>query len=208
MKREEAKLLRDAAAAEKEENKYQKLLEHAKAEAEKAIGVDADHYQSKIAELSRELEEAHAKAERAKSMAEQTRAGHIYVISNVGSFGEGVYKIGMTRRLEPMDRVKELGDASVPFLFDTHALIYCEDAPSVERSLHRAFEKHRINKANGRKEFFRVSLNEIETELRKIAPASDIIASVEAQEYRETLAVIAAEQNSKVHVPTAYPTEI
>lgn len=208
LKREEERLLKDAAAAEKEEAKYQKLLDQAKAEAEKAVGTNTDQYEAKIAALSEQLEAAHAKAERAKSMAEQTRAGHIYVISNVGSFGEGVFKIGMTRRLEPMERVKELGDASVPFLFDTHAMIYCEDAPSVEKGLHTAFEKQRVNRANGRKEFFRVSLEAIGAEIRKIDPDADIVTGVEAQEYCETLAMIASESAAPEPIEDQFPDQI
>lgn len=208
LKREEEKLLREAAAAEKEEAKYQKLLDEAKTEAAKAVGVDADKYEAQIAQLSQELEEAHARAERAKSMAEQTRAGYIYVISNVGSFGEGVYKIGMTRRLEPMERVKELGDASVPFIFDTHAMIYCEDAPSVEKGLHAVFDRQRVNRANGRKEFFRAPLEDIEAEIQKIAPDADIITNIEAQEYYQTLAMIAAEEKHNGDTTEAYPAEI
>ena len=68
------------------------------------------------------------------------RAGYVYIISNVGSFGENIYKIGMTRRLDPQERVDELGDASVPFKFDVHAMIFSDDAPALEAALHRAFE--------------------------------------------------------------------
>lgn len=95
-------------------------------------------------------------------MAQQTKAGNVYVISNLGSFGDRVSKIGMTRRLEPMDRVKELGDASVPFPFDVHMMIACDDVPKLETALHREFHKRRINRVNLRKEFFRVGLEEIQ----------------------------------------------
>ena len=86
----------------------------------------------------------------------------MYVISNIGSFGEGIYKIGLTRRLEPYDRVKELGDASVPFEFDVHAMIFSDDAPALENTLHRHFRDRELNKVNHRKEFFRVDIDEIE----------------------------------------------
>src|SRR5690606_27789669 len=102
----------------------------------------------RIAELEAALAEAHAKAERALSMAQQTRRGHVYVISNEGSFGRHVYKIGMTRRLEPMDRVRELGDASVPFPFDVHAMIFCDDAPALENALHKRLHERRRNLVN------------------------------------------------------------
>lgn len=208
LKREEEKLLRDAAIAEKEEVRYQKLLDQAKAEAAKNVGFEAERHKAQIDQLSRELQAARAKAERAKSMAEQTRAGHVYVISNVGSFGGGVYKIGMTRRLEPTDRVKELGDASVPFVFDTHAMVFCDDAPSVEKKLHSVFDRQRVNRANGRKEFFRVSLDKITEELQRIAPEADIITGIEAQEYHETLAMIAAEEKRETDKISAFPEHI
>ncbi|MEC5416315.1 GIY-YIG nuclease family protein, partial [Staphylococcus hominis] len=91
-----------------------------------------------------------------------TRAGYVYVISNIGSFGEGIYKIGLTRRLEPYDRVKELGDASVPFEFDVHAMIFSDDAPTLENTLHKHFRDRELNKVNHRKEFFKVDIDEIE----------------------------------------------
>src|SRR5690606_24077540 len=91
--------------------------------------------QAQIAALQQRLDEAHANKERAIARAQITRSGHVYIISNIGSFGKDVYKIGMTRRLDPDDRVKELGDASVPFGFDVHAMIYSDDAPVLETTL-------------------------------------------------------------------------
>jgi hypothetical protein len=114
-----------------------------------------------VRELEQSLAEAHARGERAVSQAQLTKSGHVYVISNIGSFGTDVFKIGMTRRLEPLDRVKELGDASVPFAFDVHAMIYSEDAPALEAQLHRKFADVRINLINDRKEFFRTDLASI-----------------------------------------------
>lgn len=139
--KEELKLEQEAQAAQKEEEKYQKLIAKAQAEAAKSFGKDMTKLNQEIEELEAKLAEAHAKNERALSMAQQTKAGHVYIISNVGSFGEDIYKIGMTRRLEPVDRVNELGDASVPFYFDIHAMIYSENAPAMENSLHRAFRE-------------------------------------------------------------------
>ena len=130
--REEEKLEKERIAAEKEEEKYQKLLEKAKADAAKATGDKLESMNGEIEKLTALLKEAQEKNQRAISMAQQTRAGHVYVISNIGAFGEDVFKIGMTRRLEPLDRVRELGDASVPFEFDVHALISSSDAPSLE----------------------------------------------------------------------------
>lgn len=177
--REEKKLLAEAAAAEREEERYQKLLDKARSEA----GVD----EGRIAELEAALEEAHATSERARAMAEMTKSGYVYIISNIGSFGEDVVKIGLTRRLEPDDRVKELGDASVPFGFDTHAMIYSDEAPALESALHKEFAERRVNASNMRKEFFRVSLEEVEEAVRRLAPSASFFSDREAQEWHETL---------------------
>ena len=187
--REEAKLQKEAENALSEEQKYQRLLDAARKEAEGSSAAKLQALEGKIGKLSEQLAEAHEKSERAKSMAEQTRSGHIYVISNIGSFGPGVYKIGMTRRLEPAERVKELGDASVPFVFDTHAMIYTHDAPSLEKALHNRFEPKRVNLANTRKEFFRVGLDDIRDEVHKSFPDAQFSETVEAREYNETLAM-------------------
>ena len=196
--REEAKLEKEIEKAQKEEEKYRSLLDKALADSEKASGSKLTSLQERISLLEVELSEAHAKNERAKSMAEQTRVGHVYIISNVGSFGEGIYKIGMTRRLDPLDRVKELGDASVPFTFDIHAIVYSEDAPSLEKSLHRTFDSRRVNLVNGRKEFFEVSLEEIESEIRAISPDSEFYRTVESKEYRETNSIRAQREKRKL----------
>jgi hypothetical protein len=135
------------------------------------------------------LKEAEQKNQRALSMAQQTKTGHVYVISNIGSFGDDVYKIGLTRRLEPLDRIKELGDASVPFEFDVHALIASDDAPALERSLHRHFLALQINKVNPRKEFFRVPLRQIRTELESLGIQAGWTMAAEAAEYRESRAI-------------------
>lgn len=95
------------------------------------------------------------------------RAGYVYIISNIGAFGENIYKIGMTRRLDPQERVDELGDASVPFKFDVHAMIFSDDAPALEAALHRAFEDRKLNMVNQRREFFNVTLDEIKEVVRK-----------------------------------------
>lgn len=157
------------ADAEKEEKMYRNLLDKAQQELAKATEQDRSEMELRIIILEQQLAEAEAKEERAKSMAEQTRKGHVYVISNIGSFGEDVYKIGLTRRLEPMDRVKELGDASVPFPFDVHAMIYTDDAPALETALHREFNSKRVNAVNLRKEFFNVDLASIQEAVENIA---------------------------------------
>ncbi len=153
--------------AEREEQRYEAALEKARREAEEASGRQRDSLERKIAELSAKLADATAK-QKAISQAQLTTTGHVYVISNLGSFGEQVYKIGMTRRLDPMERVIELGDASVPFPFDVHAMIHTENAPELERVLHQRFHERRVNLINERKEFFRVTLDEIEGAVREI----------------------------------------
>ncbi|MBM6594104.1 DUF4041 domain-containing protein [Microvirga sp. BT291] len=186
--KEEQKLLRDMERAEEEEAHYEKLLAKARSEAATTTGHQLEVFTSQIKILERDLAEAHAKFERAQAMAEKTRSGYVYIISNMGSFGEEVIKIGLTRRLDPADRVRELGDASVPFTFDTHAIIYSEDAPALERALHNEFEKTRVNAQNNRKEFFRASIDKVEEAVRRLAPDAAFFKDIEAQEYRETLA--------------------
>jgi len=176
--------------AEKEEANYEKALEKARKEIGLATGDKHDKLQAQIEKLEQELKEAHERKERAMSMAQQTKRGHVYIISNIGSFGEQVYKIGMTRRLEPVDRIKELGDASVPFQFDIHAMIYSEDAPTLENSLHKAFANKKVNMLNYRKEFFKVTLDEIEQKAKEIGLETEFTRLPEAMEYRETLAIL------------------
>lgn len=187
--------------AEKEEANYQKALEKARAEIGLTSGDKHEKLQAKIEKLELELKEAQEKKERAMSMAQQTKRGHVYIISNIGSFGENVYKIGMTRRLEPTDRVKELGDASVPFQFDIHAMIYSDEAPTLENELHKAFTNKKVNMLNNRKEFFNVTLDEIEEKVSEIGIAAEFSKLPEAMEYRETLAIL-QKLNSQVEQKT------
>jgi hypothetical protein len=136
-----------------------------------------------MAELEAMVAEAHAAKERAISRAQQTRSGHVYVISNIGSFGTNVYKIGMTRRLDPMDRIWELSDASVPFDFDVHAIIYTEDAPGLENELHQRFAERRINMVNQKKEFFCVSIDDIAQVVRERCGDIELTLVAEAAEF-------------------------
>lgn len=140
-------------------------------------------------QLEAQLKEAEERNKRALSMAQQTKKGHVYVISNFGSFGEAMLKVGMTRRLDPMDRVWELSDASVPFDFDVHALIASEDAPGLENRLHRAMAELRVNKVNMKKEFFRIGIKDIREIMDKIGVRAEWTLAAKAQEYRETLAL-------------------
>lgn len=185
--------------AKKEEIRYQQALEDARKEQEKATGEQFQALQEYITKLEQEKKEAEEKNQRAISMAQQTKRGHVYVISNIGSFGENVYKIGMTRRLEPEDRVKELGDASVPFPFDIHAMIYSEDAPKLETDLHNKFDSMKVNMVNTKREFFRVSLKDIEKTIKEFDSNAEFKEIPEAEEYRETLAILKRlkEQNNQ-----------
>lgn len=212
--KEEEKAQREAAAAvaaaEKEEEKYQRLLAKAQQEAMEAAQrvantqteQDQDRLkklQDDVAALTQQLAAAHAQNVRALSMAQQTKRGHVYIISNRGSFGEDVFKIGMTRRLDPQDRVDELGDASVPFCFDVHGMIYSDDAPAMENHLHKQFSHKRVNRINHRKEFFRVSLDEIQAEVRKIDPKAELVTTMLADEYHQTQAILATEAAQATH---------
>jgi len=174
---------------EEEINKLEKQTESISAALEKARRQFKDEHASEVEELKRQLVEAQAKAERAKSQAELTKAGFVYVVSNIGSFGETVFKVGMTRRLEPMDRVRELSDASVPFPFDVHMMISCEDAPSLETNLHRDLHKHRVNKVNMHKEFFNIELDYIAKLVEKHHAKVEYRVKAEALEYFETKVV-------------------
>ena len=191
--REEERVQRDAekvqADAEAEETRFAKALEKARVELAKSKGEEHTRMNVKLVELEQALAEARAKSVRAKSMAELTKAGYVYVISNVGSLGENVLKIGMTRRLDPMDRVKELGDASVPFPFDVHAMVYCDDAPRLENELHRRFSQGRFNLLNNRKEFFSVPIHEIAGFVKDRGLSLELTLLAEAREYRQTVAL-------------------
>jgi hypothetical protein len=178
--------------AEKEEKRYAEALRKATEEAERAVGEKQQKLMWQVEELQRRLAEARTNKERAIAQAQLTRSGHVYVISNVGSFGEQVYKIGMTRRLDPLDRVKELGDASVPFPFDVHAIIYSEDAPALENKLHKLFHQRRVNLVNERKEFFRVTIDEIARAVRENHGEIEFTLAAEAAEYRKTVSMAQA----------------
>ncbi|MFJ5450022.1 DUF4041 domain-containing protein [Pectobacterium carotovorum] len=185
---------RSIREAEAEELRAQKALDKARKEMESKLAQltaeQAEMYQTKIDSLQEALNEAELKGQKALSMAQQTKRGHVYVISNMGSFGENVFKIGMTRRLDPQDRVDELGSASVPFLFDVHAMIHSEDAPALENALHQHFDTKRTNLVNRRKEFFNVSLKDIKKAVYELAGNDvDFIETIVAQHYYETLAL-------------------
>lgn len=188
--------------AEQEEALLKRALEKARQEAERATAEQRAKLEEQVMLLNQKLAEAEAKNQRAISMAQQTRKGNVYIVSNIGSFGEEVFKIGMTRRLEPLDRIYELSDASVPFDFDVHAMIACDDAPALESMLHSEFEEMRINKVNYRKEFFRVSLDRVRALLAEKGYQATFTMLAEAHEYRETqvLNKMTPEEREKYHL--------
>jgi len=191
--REEEKTQREIEKArqeaEEEEERNEKALQKARAEIEKAKGQELERLTEKIKMLEGNLQKAHELKERAISRAQLTKSGHVYVISNIGSFGDTVYKIGMTRRLEPMDRIDELGDASVPFDFDVHGMIYSENAPELENILQKKLESKRLNLVNRRAEFFNTTIDEIETFVNELNLKIQLTKMAEAKEYRETLSL-------------------
>lgn len=191
--REEEKAQREIEKAKKEaeeeEERNEKALQKAKAEIEKAQGQELEILTEKIKMLEENLQKAHELKERAVSRAQLTKSGHVYIISNIGSFGETVYKIGMTRRLEPMVRIHELGDASVPFDFDVHGLIYSENAPELEGILHKKLESNRINLVNKRAEFFNTTIDELVAIVNELNLNIQLTKIAEAKEYRESLSL-------------------
>lgn len=190
--REEAKVKKEIEKfitdREKEEVTYQKSLNAALSKIETANQEEIVKLNTHIEELKLKLERATNEKDRALSMAQLTRSGYVYVISNKGSFGENVYKIGMTRRLEPLDRVRELSGASVPFHFDVHALIPSDDAPSLENRLHTKFASKRVNKVNQRREFFKLTIKEIEEALTEFVDTDfNIVSDITSDQYEESM---------------------
>ncbi len=185
----ETRLKRDLELAQEDVTRFAKLLSQAQLEASKYVGGRLKTFADQIAGLERELATAEAKVARARSMLERTQSGYVYVLSNVGSFGENVVKIGTTRRLDPSELVRELGLDAVPFAFDTHALIHTQDAAGLERSLHLAFADQRVNPRRPGSEFFKVPLKDVEGAVKRLAPEATFNPEAEAQDFRETLAI-------------------
>lgn len=190
----QAEIEKARAEAEKEEAKSAAALEKARADLAAAEATSKQHekLEGLVSRLENELKQALEQKAKAIARAQLTKSGHVYVLSNIGSFGEGVFKIGLTRRLDPYERVDELGDASVPFPFDVHAIIYAEDAPGLESKLHKAFAHRRVNVVNHRKEYFRVTLDDIRDEVAKLHGLVTFQLTPEAEEYNKTRAALAA----------------
>lgn len=202
-KQEEKEALKEARAEMREAAKLQKELDEQRKKVEK----EQAHYQKALLQVLKQMENA-SESEKAPLLEKKLelesqlniidttlsdldyreanqRAGYVYIISNIGSFGENVYKIGMTRRLDPQERVDELGDASVPFNFDVHAMIFSDDAPALEAALHRAFEDCKVNMVNQRREFFNVNLDEIKKVVKEnFDKTVEFIDIPDAEQYR------------------------
>ncbi len=200
-KQEEKEAVKAAKAEQREQAKIQKELEERRRKVEK----EQTHYQTAYEKLKAQIEQNPDNADLLQKQQEMEatlsdidkaltdidyrqanmRAGYVYIISNIGSFGKDIYKIGMTRRLEPQDRIDELGGASVPFNFDVHAMIFSDDAPSLETALHKAFEDKKVNMVNQRREFFHVTLDEIKEVIKKnFDKTVEFIDIPDAEQYR------------------------
>lgn len=200
-KHEEQEALKAARQEQREQAKVQKELEDQRKKIEK----EQTHYQTalhkildqlssdpenpdllaKKQELELQLVDIDKALENIDYRQANMKAGYVYIISNIGAFGENVYKIGMTRRLDPQERIDELGDASVPFNFDVHAMIFSDDAPALEAALHKAFENRKLNMVNQRREFFNVSLEEIKEVIKKnFDKTVEFIDVPDAEQYR------------------------
>ena len=216
-KEQEKELLREQRQREKEERQAQREYAQERAKYEKdethfqqakdllqnkinnsKSDVEIESLKRKLADLQDKISDIQAKKVKLSDRAENPTAGYVYIISNIGSFGQNVYKIGVTRRLDPMDRINELSSASVPFKFDVHALIFTDDAYKLETELHEYFDKERVNKVNKRKEFFRLNIDEIKQILSKHKELTfDFHEIPDAPEYRDTLLIEKQMQNQE-----------
>lgn len=151
-----------------------------------AKDTEVEMLKSRILELQSQLSDVIIKKEEISNLA-NGRAGNVYIISNLGSFGDDVFKIGMTRRLDPQDRVNELGSASVPFKFDVHSFIFSDDAVGLENKLHTILNDKRVNKVNLRKEFFKIPIDDLEKLVYEIEPTAEFNKTMLAEEYRQSL---------------------
>ncbi|MBF0315627.1 MAG: DUF4041 domain-containing protein [Oligoflexia bacterium] len=184
---QEIKQARDKIAKERKHfkaalNELEKKLKESENESDKKLIND------KMDEMKQQYEALEKEEQVIDYREKNAKAGYVYVISNIGAFGENVYKIGMTRRLDPMERIDELGDASVPFMFDVHVLIFSEDAPSLEAKIHQHFHVSRLNKVNSRKEFYKTDIREIEKVIHEnYDKIVDVVRVAPAEQYRQSL---------------------
>lgn len=170
---------------ESEELKFNNEIEKVKQQILSAAESEKEQLNAKILELQSKLSDVILKKDSITTL-QNGKAGNVYIISNLGSFGENVFKVGMTRRINPQDRVNELGDASVPFKFDVHSFIFSEDAVSLESKLHEILNNKRVNKVNTRKEFFYSSIDELEQLVNEIEPTAEFNRTMLAEEFRQS----------------------
>ena len=170
---------------EQEESKFEKQIATLTEQANSAEGQELDMLKTRILELQNQLSNVIIKKEEISNL-QNGKAGNVYVISNLGSFGENIFKIGMTRRLDPQDRINELGNASVPFKFDVHSFIFSDDASDLETELHKRLNDKRVNKVNLRKEFFNVTVDELEELVTEICPTAEFNKTMLAEEFRQS----------------------
>lgn len=198
---EERKALeRERKKIEEEESKYNGEIEKLKNQIATANESDIVALNARILELQAQLSDVALKKDEITKLA-NGKAGNVYIISNIGSFGENVFKIGMTRRLNPQERIDELGSASVPFRFDVHSFIFSNDAVGMETKLHTILNNKRVNKVNLRKEFFRVSMDELEELVNSIDPTAEFTRTILAEEFRQS------ESTSEVYTTSYIPDE-
>lgn len=213
--REDAKLQREIDEARellaKEERHFRRALARMEKQLENTT-LDADRslLLDEITLIQQKIIEVESKRQDIDYRAKNAQAGYVYVISNLGAFGDGVFKIGVTRRLEPLDRIDELGGASVPFDFDVHALVFSDDAFALEAALHRHFSDRKLNIVNGRKEFFRAEIDEIAAVLREsFAKPVEFVSIAEAAEYRQSVRLGAPEAPKPVKAnPPPWPSAV
>lgn len=170
---------------EQEESKFKTQIDSLTEQSQSAEGSELESLKSRILELQAQLANVVVKKEEISNL-QNGKAGNVYIISNLGSFGDNVFKIGMTRRLDPQDRVNELGDASVPFKFDVHSFIFSDDASGLETELHKRLNDKRVNKVNLRKEFFYVTIDELEELVNEICPTAEFNKTMLAEEFRQS----------------------
>ena len=207
-KEEEREALREAREKEREEKKLQKKLEkerkkfekenntinseieEAKAKMAQAAAEEKAKLEAEIAKLQAALDKNNEEVKKINEWQETPGAGYVYIISNIGSFGEEIFKIGVTRRDNPEERIRELSSASVPFKYDSHVFIFSKNAYDLENQLHKRFDKKRVNKVNMRKEFFKITMDDVKQIVEENKGAVHSFVEVpEAEEYRETLMI-------------------
>ncbi|HAS38726.1 MAG TPA: hypothetical protein DCS04_09105 [Ruminococcaceae bacterium] len=176
----------EKAKIEKEESKYTSKINELTAQLENASNEEIETLKAQILKLQAQLSDVIVQKDKIVNL-QNGKAGNIYIISNLGSFGDKMFKIGMTRRINPQDRVNELGDASVPFKFDVHSFIFSEDAVSLESALHERLKNQRVNKVNVRKEFFYSTVDELEQIVTEIDPTAEFNRTMAAEDYRQSL---------------------